>query len=267
MKVRFASAISQQFDLGWILARRQVTSRYKGSAMGVTWSIVQPIIMLSIYTFVFSTIFKSRWLGQEETGSLGYALNLFAGLALFNVVAEVMGSSTSLITSNKNYVTKIVFPLYILPVSQAFSAMINSIPSISILLIFSGIVNGFISINSLWMMVIMVELLLILLAVSWTISSLSVYLRDLEQLIPPLISILMFMSAIFYPVKSLPDLAQFLVWINPLALLIEQTRIVIVLNQTPNVYILIITGIVALISAELTYRFFQKLSRGFSDVI
>ena len=113
----------------------------------------------------------------------------------------------------------------------------------------------------------MVELLLILVTVSWTISSLSVYLRDLEQLIPPLISILMFMSAIFYPVKSLPDSAKFLVWINPLALLIEQTRIVIVLNQTPNVYILIITGMVALISAELTYRFFQKLSRGFSDVI
>ena len=110
MKIRFVSAISAQFDLGWILARRQVASRYKGSAVGVTWSVIQPLIMLSIYTFVFSTIFKSRWLGQEEAGSLGYALNLFTGLVLFNVVAEVMGSSTSLITSNKNYVTKIIFP-------------------------------------------------------------------------------------------------------------------------------------------------------------
>ena len=89
MKVRFIGDITT-IRSRMILARRQVTSRYKGSAMGVTWSIVQPIIMLTIYTFVFSTIFKSRWLGQEETGSLGYALNLFAGLALFNVVAEVM---------------------------------------------------------------------------------------------------------------------------------------------------------------------------------
>ena len=89
--------------------------------MGVTWSIVQPLIMLSIYTFVFSTIFKSRWLGQGGRVTR-LCIKPIAGLALFNVVAEVMGSSTSLITSNKNYVTKIVFPLYILPVSQAFSA-------------------------------------------------------------------------------------------------------------------------------------------------
>ena len=171
--------------------------------------------MLSIYTFVFSTIFKSRWLGQEEAGSLGYALNLFTGLVLFNVVAEVMGSSTSLITSNKNYVTKIIFPLYMLPVSQVFSALINAVPSISILMIFCYIVNGSLSVYWLWMIVIMVALLLISLTISWTISSLSVYLRDFEQLMPPAISILMFMSAIFYPVKSLPASASFLVWINP----------------------------------------------------
>ena len=244
MKIRFVSAISAQFDLGWILARRQVASRYKGSAVGVTWSVIQPLIMLSIYTFVFSTIFKSRWLGQEEAGSLGYALNLFTGLVLFNVVAEVMGSSTSLITSNKNYVTKIIFPLYMLPVSQVFSALINAVPSISILMIFCYIVNGSLSVYWLWMIVIMVALLLISLTISWTISSLSVYLRDFEQLMPPAISILMFMSAIFYPVKSLPASASFLVWINPLALLIEQTRIAIVLSKPPDALTLMVICIV-----------------------
>ena len=114
--------------------------------------------------------------------------------------------------------------------------MINSIPSISILLIFSGIVNGFISINSLWMMVIMVELLLILMAVSWTISSLSVYLRDLEQLIPPLIVFNVYECYIL-SVKSLPDSTQFLVWINPLALLIEQTDCNCLESNTQCVYI------------------------------
>ena len=92
-------------------------------------------------------------------------------------------------------------------------------------------------------------------------------MRDLEQLIPPFISILMFMSAIFYPAKSLPSSAAFLVWINPLALLIEQTRSVIVLNQPPNIILLISTGVVSILTAEISYKFFKRLSKGFADVI
>ena len=187
-----------------------MASRYKGSAVGVTWSVIQPLIMLSIYTFVFSTIFKSRWLGQEEAGSLGYALNLFTGLVLFNVVAEVMGSSTSLITSNKNYQDNFsslyAAGVYILSINKCSTVNINTD---DILLHSKWIFVGILAMD----IAIMVALLLISLTISWTISSLSVYLRDFEQLMLPAISILMFMSAIFYPVKSSVS-ASFLVWIT-----------------------------------------------------
>ena len=175
-----------------------------------------------------------------------------------------MGSSTSLI-----HLTRITLPDNLSPYTTSKPSIfcINKCSTVNINTAdICYIVNGSFSAYWLWMIPIMVALLLISLTISWTISSLSVYLRDFEQLMPPAISILMFMSAIFYPVKSLPASASFLVWINPLALLIEQTRIAIVLSKPPDALTLMVICIVATISAEMSYRFSEIIER-FSDVI
>ena len=89
------------------MIERSVSERYRGSTIGIGWSVLQPMMMLGIYSFIFSTVFKSRWTNAPETGTLGYALNMFAGIIVFNIAAESIGGAVSCVRNNKSYVKKL----------------------------------------------------------------------------------------------------------------------------------------------------------------
>ena len=114
LKLRFASALLQHRELLWRLTERAVLVVIRDRVLGLVGACCSLWFMLAVYTFVFSTIFKSRWGGMEESGSLGYALNLFAGLIVFNLFADCIGSAPGLVVNNKNYATKVIFPLELL---------------------------------------------------------------------------------------------------------------------------------------------------------
>ena len=266
-KLRFVLSLLKHRDLLFRLTERAVATRYKGSALGFGWSLLQPIVMLSVYTFVFSTIFKSRWSGMEGAGSLGYALNLFVGLIVFNVFADCLGSSPGLVVNNKNYATKVIFPLELLGATTLGSAMFQAITSIFILIFFELAVFQRVPATLIFIPLVFLPLLLGCLSLSWLLSSLGVFLRDLEQLTPMLLSIGMFLSAVFYPVSSLPERFQPLMHFNPLALIIEQTRLVAVNGVLPQAHYIIFGTIIGLILCEISFRFFQRARRGFADVL
>ena len=267
MRLRFASALLKHRELWWRLTERATASRYKGSALGFGWSLLQPLVMLAVYTFVFSTIFKSRWSGLEEAGSLGYAVNLFAGLIVFNLFADCVGASPGLVVGNKNYVTKVIFPLELLGATAVGTATFQATTSALILVAFELIAFSKLHASLLWLPLVWLPLLLMCLSLSWALSALGAYLRDLEQAVPMLLSIMMFLSAVFYPVSSLPSHIQPLMNLNPLAVVIEQTRRVGVEGQSPSA-IYIVTGCIGgVIACEIAYRGFQRARRGFADVL
>ena len=228
---------------------------------------MQPVIMLGVYTFVFSTIFRSRWVGMEETGSLGYSLNLFAGLIVFNLFADSIGPSPGLVVGNKNYVTKVIFPLEILAATTLGSAVFQALTSTMILVGFEVVLFQKIPITLLWLPIVWTPLLLLCLGLSWIASSLGVFLRDLEQLIPVLLSITMFLSAVFYPISSLPERIQPLMKLNPIALIIEQTRRVSIECIHPNISYILLGTFLGIVGCEVSYRFFQRARKGFADVL
>jgi lipopolysaccharide transport system permease protein len=266
-KLRFVAALLKHRELWWRLTERAVASRYKGSALGFGWSLLQPLVMLAVYTFVFSTIFKSRWTGAEEAGSLGYAVNLFAGLIVFNLFADCIGASPGLILSNKNYVTKVIFPLELLGATTVSSATFQAITSALILVAFELFALHTLPITLMWLPLVWMPLLLGCLALSWVISALGVYLRDLEQLVPMLLSVMMFLSAVFYPISSLPTHIQPLMHFNPLAMVIEQTRRVGVEGLSPSRMYLVLGCAVSAAACEIAYRGFERARRGFADVL
>jgi len=267
VRLHFVSALVKHRELWWRLTERTVSSRYKGSALGFGWSLLQPLVMLAMYTFVFSTIFKSRWSGWDEAGSLGYAINLFTGLIVFNFFADCIATSPGLVISNKSYVTKVVFPLELLGASTISSASFQGITSTVILIVFEVLVFHKLSITVLWLPVVWLPLFLGCLALSWIVSALGVYLRDLEQLVPMLLSVMMFMSAIFYPISSLPVHLQPLMHLNPLAVVIEQTRHVAIEGVVPSLHYVIVGTAVSLVGCEISYRCFNRARRGFADVL
>ena len=117
------------------LTQREVQGRYRGSYMGLFWTFVTPVFMLSIYTFVFSFVFKARW-NPASDSKTEFALVLFAGLLVFNLFSECIGKAPSLIVGNANYVKKVVFPLPLISISQWLAATFHLAVNLVFLLLF-----------------------------------------------------------------------------------------------------------------------------------
>jgi lipopolysaccharide transport system permease protein len=269
MVLKFPLALWRQRQLIWRLTEREVISRYRGSLLGWSWSFINPLLMLAVYSFVFSQVFHSRWSNSEgsENNSLVFAVNLFAGLIVFNLFSECATKAPSLILANSNFVKKVVFPLEILSAVTVGAAGFHAFTSLIILGLFQLISNGRIPATIIWLPAIWLPLILGCLGITWLLSALGVFLRDIGQVIGILLSMLMFMSAIFYPVSALPKHLQPLLSLNPLVPIIEETRRVSILGSQPNWLYLIIGFIIGLSLCEFGYRSFQKARKAFADVL
>jgi lipopolysaccharide transport system permease protein len=248
------------------LIKREVVGRYRGSIMGMLWSLFNPIFMLIIYTFVFSVVFKARW-SVDSDSKTEFALMLFAGLMTFNLFAECINRAPSLIISNVNYVKKVVFPLEILSWVTFGSALFHYLVSLMVWLIACVILFGKLEITTLLLPVILAPLVMTTLGLVWLLSSLGVYLRDVSQIIGVLTSVLMFMSPIFYPITALPLEYRYLLSINPLTPAIENARAILVRGQLPDFASLGMSYLIGGIVLFLGFVWFQKTRKGFADVL
>ncbi len=244
---------------------RDVNLRYKGSFLGIVWSFITPILMLIVYTFVFSEIFEAKWdVGSDN--KIEFALIVFCGLAVYNLFAETMTRSPGLILSNVNYVKKVVFPLEILPLSVMLSAFINLL--ISFIVLFAGIlVFHEFHYTSLLFIVVLLPYILFVAGLSWIFSALGVYLRDVGQVIVVVVQALMLLSPIFYPVTAFPEDLQLLYHLNPIGIVIEEMRRVVIFGQLPNWNFVLGELVFSLLVYMIGYKCFKKAKKGFADVV
>jgi lipopolysaccharide transport system permease protein len=271
--LRFPWALWRQRELWWQLSCREIQGRYRGSMVGWGWSLITPLLMLAVYTFVFSKVFQTRWGDVEQSGPLVFAINLFAGLIVFNLFSETVTQSPSLILSNTNLVTKVIFPLEILPAVTVAAALFHALTSLVVMVGFQ-VVNGLLPTGGggiqptlVWLPVVWVPLVSGALALGWLLSALGVYIRDLGQVIGVATNLLMFLSAVFYPLSALPERLQPLLQLNPLVSVIEQTRRVAVDGLAPELGYLVGSSFLGIAACELAFRAFQKARRGFADVL
>jgi len=255
-------------NLIYQMTKREVTGRYRGSVMGILWTFINPILMLSVYTFVFSVVFKARWgTGTLSESKSDFAVILFAGLLVHTLFAEALSRAPSLIIGNANYVKKVVFPLEILSISNLLSVLFHTFISIIVLLVAFAIFNGYLHWTVILMPLVLFPLVIFTLGLSWFLSSLGVYLRDVGQTISIIVTILMFLSPIFYPISALPKEFQSLIMLNPLTFIIEQSRDVLIWGKMPDFYGLAIYSVISIVIMWLCFVWFQKTRKGFADVL
>ncbi|RII75937.1 ABC transporter permease [Pseudomonas monteilii] len=264
--VSLAVSLFKNWSLIWQMTKREVVGRYRGSVMGLAWSFFNPILMLVVYTFVFSEIFKSRWVGVD-TGKGGFAILLFVGMIVHGLFAECANRAPTLIMNNSNYVKKVVFPLEILPVITLGSALFHSCISLVVLLIAQFMIVGTLSWSALLFPLILVPLILATLGISWLLASLGVYLRDVGHVITVLTTVLLFLSPVLYPVAALPEAYQPWLKLNPLTYIIEESRNVLLFGNLPDWGSLATAIAVGALIATAGFWFFQKTRKGFADVI
>jgi homopolymeric O-antigen transport system permease protein len=249
------------------MARRDINSRYRGSVIGLAWSFINPILMLLVYTFVFSVVFKARWNVGGNESKTDFAIILFAGMIVFNLFAEIVNRAPSLITSNANYVKRVIFPLEILPWVALGSALFHAVISLFVLLLVQFILKFSLPWTGIFFPLALLPLIFASMGFAWFLAALGVFVRDVGQITGIFITILMFMSAVFYPLSALPEKYQTLLRLNPLVLIINESRKSLVLGQLPDWISVIVALFVSLAIAFAGFWWFQKVRKGFADVI
>lgn len=248
------------------MVKREIAGRYQGSFLGLIWSFITPVLMLTIYTFVFSIVFKSHW-QQAGDNQVEFAMVLFSGLIVFNLFSECLNRAPGLILANVNFVKKVVFPLEILPLVSLGSGLFHALINLMVLVVFlllTGHIPGW---SLFWLPLILLPLMLLTLGLSWLLASLGVFIRDIGQLIGLIMSVLMFLSPIFYPTSALPAEIRDYLFLNPLSLPIEQTRNALIWDIAPDPKLLTAYSSVSFVIFWAGLLWFEKTRKGFADVL
>jgi len=264
--LQIVSSIISNKSLLYGLIKREIVGRYRGSMVGLLWSFFNPVLMLAVYTFVFSMVFQARWVGGSGS-KVEFAMVLFSGLMAFNLFAENINRSHSLILGNVNYVKKVVFPLEILPIVVLGSAGFHFLVSLLVWLTFHLMFLGFPPVTVLLLPVAVLPLMLLSLGFSWFLASLGVFLRDIGQIMGVLTMALMYVTPIFYPVSVLPIKYQSWMNLNPLTNSIAQVRNVMMWGNGLDWSSWMLEMMLGSIIAWLGFMWFQKTRKGFADVI
>jgi lipopolysaccharide transport system permease protein len=246
---------------------REIIGRYKGSFLGLAWSFFHPVFMLTVYTFVFSFIFKARWGVGNEESKAGFAVTLFVGMIIHGLLAECVNRSPELILSNAHYVKKMVFPLDILPMVVLFSSLFQATVSILVLLTALIVMNGYLYWTALLLPLVFLPFAVMVLGFTWFIASLGVFVRDIGQITGIITTVLMFLAPVFYPISALPVKYQPWLMINPLTFIIEQARAVVLHGQLPDWTGLAVYSTISIAIGWAGFWWFQKTRKGFADVI
>ena len=259
-------ALRRHFPLIAQMTRREIVGRYRGSFIGLLWSFFNPLLMLAIYTFVFGVIFKSHWTGPGAE-HVNFAVILFAGLNINSMFAECANRAPMLIIDNTNFVKKVVFPLEALTWSTLGSSLFHLLVSTIVLILFELIVQGSIPWTVVIFPVVVAVFLPFVAGIVWFLSSLGVFLRDLKQAIGVVTTALMFLSPIFYPIESISPTYQKLIYINPLTVIVEASRDVVVWGRLPDWQALGLYALAACLFAWFSFNWFERSRKGFADVL
>lgn len=254
-------------SLLWQFARRDVLGRYRGSLLGLSWSFLTPLLMLGVYSFVFVGVFKATWPGSPKGGGLEFALQIFAGLLVFNLFAEVATKAPILIVEQPNLVKKVIFPVELLAWVTVLSGLFHLLISVASLLLVLLIFRGGLPITALALPFVLLPFLPFLLGIGWFLSAIGVFVRDVGPVMSMVVGLAMFMSPVFYSVSTLEPAWRFWMNLNPMTLIIEQVRAVVLQGSWPDWGALGLYGLLTCGFAFAGASFFQWTRKGFADVL
>lgn len=255
-------------DVATQLAIRTVRSGHSGTALGLFWVAFKPLLMLAVYTLVFGVVFKSRFYqGAGAFSPIDFGLALFAGLSIFTVLSEMLGKAPHLIKSNANFVKRVVFPLDVLVLSEFAAALFTFLITMLIFVAALALRSGGLPLSSLSVPFIIAPFLMFVLGLSWFLASLGVYVPDLNQVVGVVISVLMFVSPIFFPLSALPVALQDWMFLNPVASVVEQARAAFFLGEWPDPLLLARQYVTGGLVLWLGWAWFELTRKGFADVI
>lgn len=250
--------------------RRNIELRHRGSRLGAIWALINPLSMLALYYILFGVLYGTRFNVLEGETGFDVLLAMFLGLSLFHAFSETLSWAPTLITSNPNFVKKVVFPLEVLPVAQIGAATFHLAVSITLVLVGSVFGTARITWDVLWLPVLVLPLMMLSLGIAWLLAAAGVFLRDIGQLSAFAVTVLLFASAIMFPAALIAKQSTEL-WtvlrLNPLLQIVDLARNVVLWHQPMPLHKLGYIYACAAVVFTGGAVFFALLRRSFAEAI
>jgi lipopolysaccharide transport system permease protein len=268
--VRFPGAhflrnLVERRNLLFQLVRRDFTQRFVGSAAGWLWGVIHPLVLLVSWTFVFQFCLKTKLPQGEMTQN--YTLFLFAGFLPWLLFQDTLQRSAPSMVDHQNLITKTIFPAEVVPVSIFLSSLVNHLIALGLVLTAVGVWDRHFSPMVFFLPVYMLFLGLFAVGLAWIVSSLHVYLRDTAQMLTVALTFWFWFTPIFISERQFPERLRFLLYLNPLALLVHAYRERLLTARLPNLPELAAIAAWGIVMFTLGGLFFRHLKRGFADVL
>jgi len=242
---------------------RDFQSKYVGSLLGLFWTVINPLLLLVIFTFVFTVVFRAKFGAQAGLGQ--NALYLLTGILPWVAFQEGLGRAAGVLLEHRNLVSRVQFPIALLPAVPVLSAILGQLVGLVVLVILAAVFApgpGF----SLWLLPLLILLqALFTLGLAWIAAGLNVFYRDVAHLVAVLLLVWMYGTPIFYPAAMVPARYQWIIALNPMAHLIEAYRRVILEGAAPSLGSLALLGAGAALSLIVGFALYRRWSLDFAD--
>jgi len=248
-----------------VMVRRDILGRYRGSFGGMFWTVINPLLLMLTYFFVFGIVLRARF-GADQSRS-GFALYFLAGMLPWLAFSEAAGRAAGVLLEHRNFVKKLVFAVETLPVNLVASGLVSECFAVVLFLAFVLVLRGGLPVSVLWLPLLLIPQVLFTAGVSWFLAALGVFVRDLSQAIGYLLTLWFFLTPICYPEASVPR--QFVGWLskNPMFVLVRGYRAVLLENRAPDFGPLWKLWVLAALVFVLGHAWFYKLRKSFADIV
>lgn len=245
----------------WIWTLREVRIRYKQSALGAAWAIVQPLSLAAMFTVVFSRVVR------VPTGELPYPLFSYVAVLVWTLFATGINSGIGSLVNNMNLVGKIYFPREVLPLASIAAALVDFVVAGSGVLLLLIWYRWPVNPNVLWLIPLIGLMLMLMTGLTLIGAAMIVYFRDVRFLVPLGLQLWFYASPIIYPVDLVPERFRMLYALNPMVGILSGVRDAVLLGRAPHLTLLIPASVMGLIVLVGGYLGFKYAERGFADVI
>jgi lipopolysaccharide transport system permease protein len=254
-------------DLLLQFTKRELQLQHKGSRLGSLWNIISPLMMLALYLFIFGVIFNGKFGVLKNESFIDFALALFLGLNIYNIISESIISSPLIIVNQPNFVKKVVFPLEIIPISKITASLYNTLIGMCICVVLTPLGHGGLHLKVLIIPILIAPVVFTALGISWALSALGVFIRDINHVTNFLSAAIMYGSAIVYPTSRIPLRLYGILKFNPILTSIDESRRVLLWDSNINYTDIVFSYIISLIILYIGYYLFKKISPYFAEVL
>lgn len=244
--------------------KKEIRGKYKGSTLGVLWSFINPLLMIAVYGIVFSVLFDA-----DRGLEYPYYLYLSTGILPWIFFTTCISQGSTVFVANANLIKKVYFPREILPISVVLSGVVNFVISSLVIIVLLFVTKAGFSINILYFPLIILVQVIFTLGIVLIISSVNVYVRDVEYIVSFLLLLLMYLTPILWVLKDVVanqgEKFETLAYLNPLTGIIESYHNIFFFKTSPNFTVLGLVTLYSVIQLFVGVKVFRKLERGFAE--